>query len=72
VFPDAVVTPALAVVTTDSRHYEAISENTFRFIPTKMGRKDLPRLHGINERIGTENYLELIRFFIQQIRNSAS
>ena len=68
---NVVVTPALAVVTTDSRRYENISENTFRFIPTRMTSEDLRRPHGINERIGIENYVEMIRFFIQQIRNSA-
>ena len=26
--------------------------------------------HGIDERIGVENYAEIVRFFIQQIRNS--
>ncbi len=71
VFPDAVVTPGLAVVTTDSRQYEKIAENTFRFIPTRMTSEDLTRVHAANERIGVENYLEIIRFFIQQIRNSA-
>lgn len=70
VFPDVVVTPALAVVTTDSRHYEAIAENTFRFIPTRMGPRDLSRPHGIDERISVENYVEMVRFFIQLIRNS--
>ena len=72
VFPDVVVTPALAVVTTDSRHYEGIAENTFRFIPTRMAKEDLRRPHGINERITVENYMEIIRFFVQQIRNSTS
>ena len=65
------MTPALAVLTTDSRHYESIADNTFRFIPIRMAPEDLPRLHGVNERIEVQNYLEIIRFFIQQIRNSA-
>ena len=72
VFPNVVVTPALAVVTTDSRHYEGIAENTFRFIPTRMAKEDLRRPHGIDERISVENYMEIIRFFVQQIRNSTS
>ena len=58
------------VVTTDSRRYEGITENTFRCIPARMTSEDLRRPHGINERIGIENYVEIIRFFIQQIRNS--
>ncbi|MDA2923159.1 M20/M25/M40 family metallo-hydrolase [Acidobacteria bacterium AH-259-L09] len=71
VFPGAVVAPALTAVTTDSPKYEEITENTFRFIPTRMNNEGLTLLHGVNERIAVQNYLEIIRFFIQQIRNSA-
>lgn len=71
VFPGALVAPALTAVTTDSPKYEEITENTFRFIPTRMNNAGLTLLHGVNERIAVQNYLEIIRFFIQQIRNSA-
>ena len=70
VFPNVLVAPALAVVTTDSRHYERITQNTFRFIPIRFGPHDMERPHGIDERIGVENYAEVVRFFIHQIRNS--
>ena len=72
IFPNVVVSPALAVVTTDSRRYEEIADNTFRFVPTRMTQEDLKRPHGIDERISVENYVEIIRFFVQQIRNSTS
>jgi carboxypeptidase PM20D1 len=71
VFPSALVAPALTTVTTDSPKYEEITENIFRFIPFRLDNEGLTRIHGVNERIGVENYLEIIRFFIQQIRNSA-
>lgn len=72
VFPDAVVAPGLTTVTTDSPRYEEIAENIFRFIPVRMTGEDLTRLHGVDERIAVQNYLEIVRFFMQQIRNSAS
>ncbi len=71
VFPSALVAPALTTVTTDSPKYEEITEDIFRFIPFRLDNEGLTLLHGVNERIGVENYLEIIRFFIQQIRNSA-
>ncbi len=71
VFPNVLVAPALTTVTTDSPKYEEITENIFRFIPFRLDNEGLTRIHGVNERIGVENYLEIIRFFIQQIRNSA-
>ena len=72
VFPDVLVAPGLTGVSTDSRHYDAIADNTFRFIPMRVTPQDLKRIHGTDERISTDNYLDIIRFFIQHIHNSAS
>lgn len=72
VFPHVIVAPGLTTGATDSRHYAAITDNTFRFIPMRLTPDDLGRIHGPNERISVDNYLEVIRFFIQQMRNSAS
>ena len=72
VFPDVIVAPGLTTGSTDTPHYERITDNTFRFIPMRLTSEDLERIHGPNERISVKNYLEIIRFFIQQIRNSAS
>ncbi len=71
VFPGVLVAPFITTGATDSRKYGEITENTFRFIPTRLNNESLTLLHGVNERIAVENYLEIIRFFIQQIRNSA-
>ena len=72
VFPDAVVAPGLTTVTTDSPRYQEIAENIFRFIPARVTGDDLTRPHGVDERISAQNYFEIVRFFMQQIRNSAS
>jgi len=72
VFTDVIVTPGLTTTSTDSPHYRAISDNTFRFIPMRVTDEDLHRIHGPNERISVKNYVDVIRFLIQQIRNSAS
>ena len=70
VFLDVVVAPGLVVTGTDSVHYEAISENNYRFVPMRIGAKDIRRIHGIDERIGIDNYAEIIRFYIQLLRNA--
>lgn len=71
VLPDSTVAPSLVVTGTDSKHYEAISENNYRFVPMRVGLEDIKRIHGINERISVENYSEIIRFYIQFLRNAA-
>lgn len=71
VFPEAVVAPALVIGATDSRHYQQVSDQIYRFQPIVLDQPDLSRIHGIDERISMENYGKAIRFFQQLIRNSS-
>ena len=68
VFPGVVVAPGLAVVATDSRHYEAVADNIYRFLPVQLQVEDLQRIHGINERISVENYHQMVQFMILLIQ----
>ncbi|MEL6862961.1 MAG: M20 family peptidase [Bacteroidota bacterium] len=70
IFPHAVVAPSLVIAATDSRHYEGLSDQIFRFFAVQLEREDLSRIHGLDERIGTEAYRNLIRFYHQLILNS--
>jgi len=68
VFPGVVVAPGLAVVATDSRHYEAVADNIYRFLPVQLQVEDLQRIHGIDERISVENYRQMVQFMILLIQ----
>jgi carboxypeptidase PM20D1 len=70
VFPQSIVAPYLVVAGTDTKHYEDISDSIYRFIPMKFTSDDLGRIHGTNERLGVNNLEEMIKFYIQLIRNS--
>ena len=72
VFPDVVVAPGLSIAATDSRHYSGISDSSYRFLPLRLRPEDLERIHGTDERIAIDNYADIIRFYIQLIRNTAS
>ncbi len=71
VFPDVVVAPGLVVGATDSRHYAALTDNIYRFVPMRLGPTDIRRIHGTDERISVENYAQIVGFYVQLIRNSA-
>ena len=71
VFPDAVVAPGLVIARTDSRHYATIADNSYRFLPLRLGPRDLKRIHGTDERVSVENYAEIVRFYVQVLRNFA-
>jgi carboxypeptidase PM20D1 len=69
--PDVVVAPGLMLGATDSRHFDGIADNIYKFSPVRAKPEDLKRFHGTNERISTANYVELIQFWHQLIGNSA-
>ncbi len=69
--PDVLVAPFVLVGGTDTCHYIDLTENILRFIPARMAQRDTQRLHGIDERISQENFLEIVRFFHQFIKNAS-
>ncbi len=70
--PGAIVSPYLVLGATDSRYYTVVSANVYRFTPLTLKNEDLKRMHGTNERISVTNYEQVVKFFIQLIRNSGS
>lgn len=71
VYPDVAVAPFVLVGSTDSVHYSDLTEDTYRFIPARLAERDTQRFHGIDERIGLDDYVQIVRFFHQLILNHA-
>ena len=69
-FPDVLLAPSLTIAATDSRFFMDLSNDIYRFIPLKIKKSDLSRIHGLNERIKIEDYKQMIRFYHRLIRNS--
>jgi len=69
VFGDVVTAPALVTAHTDSVWFEPIADNVYRFLPMRAERDDIPRFHGINERISISNYVNAIQFYLRFLRN---
>ncbi len=67
--PTAVVTPGLISGGTDTKHYEPISENAYRFFPIRVNSGNMTGFHGINEHIAVSNYKEIVQFYYQLIQN---
>jgi carboxypeptidase PM20D1 len=51
VYPDAVVAPYLMVQASDARHFAAISDSVYRFMPFDLSRAELATLHAADERL---------------------
>lgn len=68
-YPNTIVAPYLVIAATDSRHYNNVADQIFRLLPVPLEKEDLKRIHGVNERIGVEQYKKLILFYLRIIEN---
>ncbi len=69
-FPGTVVAPYLVLGRTDARHFEAISENVYRFLPLCLDADARQRLHGTDERVGVEELAGAVGFYRELIRRA--
>ena len=53
VYPDATVAPYVMVQASDARHFSAISDSVYRFMPFDLTREQLSSLHAANEHLTT-------------------
>jgi carboxypeptidase PM20D1 len=63
VLPDALVAPALMVGNTDTHHYWSLSDDIYRFSPTRRDPTTITQFHGANERIELDNFIETVAFY---------
>lgn len=61
VFPGLPVAPALFIAQTDSRHFNALTADVYRFQPLPAKSEDLARIHGTNERIAVDDLANVAR-----------
>jgi carboxypeptidase PM20D1 len=69
-FPGAVPVPFLMIGGTDTRHYESLTRNVFRFNPIVATPDLVSGAHGTNERVRADDFVRGVRFFAQLIRNA--
>lgn len=62
-FPGTVVTPYVMLQASDSRHFAAISDGVYRFLPFDLRTEERATLHAIDESIRVSTYLRGIAFY---------
>ncbi|XP_078276603.1 N-fatty-acyl-amino acid synthase/hydrolase PM20D1-like isoform X2 [Rhinoraja longicauda] len=72
IFPEVVVAPGLCTASTDTKHYQNITTELYRFTPVILKEEDISRIHGVNERISARSYEEVVQFYFRLIQNSDS
>ena len=73
VYPNVAVAPFYVVASTDSAHYDdpALSQDVYRFTPWNLDQTGLTLIHGVNERVSTSQFVQMIRFYEQLVINLA-
>lgn len=67
-----VVTPGLTIAATDSRRYEEIATENYRFNPMSIHPEDVKGFHGTNERLSIDNMVKATEFYIQLMKTAAN
>jgi carboxypeptidase PM20D1 len=71
IFPDAIVAPGLMLAASDARHFDAVADNSYRFMPIRFKREDLARVHGTDERIAVDQLADMVRFYHRLLQRAA-
>jgi carboxypeptidase PM20D1 len=71
VFPDALVAPGLMLAASDARHFDGISDASYRFMPIRFNAEDLKRPHGTDERIAVGQLVDMVRFYHRLLSQAA-
>lgn len=69
--PSLIVTPYLVTGATDAKHFSALSDSVYRFAFNRLTPDTLDRMHGVNEQIKIDDYLDTVRFFRELILAAA-
>ncbi|HEY8568385.1 M20 family peptidase [Microbulbifer sp.] len=69
-FGPVIAAPGLTIAGTDSRRYEEVADNSYRFNPMLVTREDVHGFHGTNERISIDNMVKATGFYQALIRNA--
>lgn len=62
-----IVAPYLVTGGTDAKHYTGLSDSIYRFAFNRFTPETLERMHGINEQIKVDDYVDLVKFFRELI-----
>jgi carboxypeptidase PM20D1 len=68
VFDNVAVAPFVFLAATDSRHYQPICKNIFKFSPLMLSSEELHGMHGINERILQKSCAKMVSFYMRIMR----
>lgn len=67
-----VVAPYMVRGGTDAKYFYSVSPNVYRFMMIRIDPSTVGYIHGIDEHVATDDYLEAIQFYYHLVRQSMS
>lgn len=67
-YPGTLISPYLTIGGTDSKNFDGLARNTYRFLPIVLNVDQLAGIHGTNERISAQAYADMIKFYSRTIQ----
>ena len=67
VFPESLIVPGMLTATTDTRHYQIVADEVYRFRAYRVSMSDSRSIHATNERLATDSLLRAIDFTEQLV-----
>ena len=61
--PTILVAPYLVQGGTDAKHFTDLSTSVYRFVMFRADATSMQRIHGVNEQIAVEQYVNAVRFY---------
>ena len=68
----ALVAPYMVRGGTDAKYFYGLSPNVYRFLPVDVNAETIKYVHGIDEHLPVEDYLQAIRYYYNVIRQSVA
>lgn len=68
IFDNVSVAPFVFLAATDSRHYQPICKNIFKFSPFMLTADEQHGIHGVNERISQKSLVDMVAFYMRVMR----
>ncbi len=62
-FPGTIIAPNTVLGGTDSRYFALVTNDIYRFAPYALDASDFSRFHGLNERIGIDNFAKTVQVY---------
>lgn len=67
---NTITAPYIMIGGSDAKHYQEVADDTYRFLPIAMEENGLERMHGTNERVEKQAFIDAISFYVTLIKNN--